>query len=86
VQNWKTLMKAFMKEYYSPSKTQSLCNKIATFVQYPMETISEAFERFNEYTRAVHITSSRRKTSCKSSIKDSPWHQGRSSMHRREDL
>jgi hypothetical protein len=53
VQNWNTLMKAFMKEYYSPGKTQSLRNKIATFVQYPMETISEAFERFNEYTRAV---------------------------------
>jgi hypothetical protein len=53
MQNWNTLMKAFMKEYYSPGKTQSLCNKIATFVQYPTETISEAFERFNEYTRAV---------------------------------
>jgi hypothetical protein len=46
-------MKAFMKEYYSPGKTQSLRNKIATFVQYPTETISVAFERFNEYTRAV---------------------------------
>jgi hypothetical protein len=53
LQNWNTLMKAFMKEYYSPGKTQSLRNKIATFVQYPTETISEAFERFNEYTRAV---------------------------------
>jgi hypothetical protein len=42
-----------MKEYYPPSKTQSLRNKIATFAQYPTETISEAFERFNEYTRAV---------------------------------
>jgi hypothetical protein len=42
-----------MKEYYSPGKTQSLCNKIATFAQYPTETISEAFECFNEYTRAV---------------------------------
>jgi hypothetical protein len=46
-------MKAFMKEYYSPGKTQSLRNKIATFAQYPTETISKAFERFNEYTRAV---------------------------------
>jgi hypothetical protein len=46
-------MKAFMKEYYSPCKTQSLRNKISTFVQYPTETISEAFERFNEYTQAV---------------------------------
>jgi hypothetical protein len=53
VRNWNTLMKAFMKEYYSTGKTQSLRNKIATFVQYPTETISEAFERFNEYTRVV---------------------------------
>jgi hypothetical protein len=30
-----------------------LRNKIATFAQYPTETISEAFERFNDYTLAV---------------------------------
>jgi hypothetical protein len=42
-----------MMEYYSPGKIQSLCNKIATFAQYPIETISKAFERFNEYTRVV---------------------------------
>jgi hypothetical protein len=53
VQNWDTLMRAFMKEYYSLGKTQSLRNKIATFAQYPTETISKAFERFNEYTRPV---------------------------------
>jgi hypothetical protein len=53
VQNWNALMRAFMKEYYSSGKTESLRNKIATFAQYPTETISEAFERFNEYTRAV---------------------------------
>jgi hypothetical protein len=53
VQIWNALMRAFMKEYYSPGKTQSLCNKIATFAQYPTETISEAFEHFNEYTQAV---------------------------------
>jgi hypothetical protein len=35
MQNWDTLMRAFMKEYYSPGKTQSLRNKIATFSQYP---------------------------------------------------
>jgi hypothetical protein len=39
VQNWNALMRAFVKEYYSPGKTPSLRNKIATFVQYPMETI-----------------------------------------------
>jgi hypothetical protein len=43
VQNWNVLMRAFMKEYYSPGKTQSLRIKIATFAQYPTETISEAF-------------------------------------------
>jgi hypothetical protein len=53
VQDWNALMRAFIKEYYSPGKTQSLHNKIATFAQYPTETISEAFEHFNEYTRAV---------------------------------
>jgi hypothetical protein len=53
MQNRNALMRAFMKEYYSPGKTQSLRNKIATFAQYPTETISKAFERFNEYTRAV---------------------------------
>jgi hypothetical protein len=53
VQYWNALMRAFMKEYYSPGKTQNLRNKIATFAQYPTETISEAFERFNEYTRVV---------------------------------
>jgi hypothetical protein len=53
VKDWNALMRAFMKEYYSPGKTQSWRNKIATFAQYPTETISEAFERFNEYTWAV---------------------------------
>jgi hypothetical protein len=53
VQDWNALMRAFMKEYYSLGKTQSLHNKIASFDQYPTETISEVFERFNEYTQAV---------------------------------
>jgi hypothetical protein len=53
VQDWNALMRAFMKEYYSPGKTQSLHNKIATFSQYPTETILEAFKCFNEYTRVV---------------------------------
>jgi hypothetical protein len=52
VQNWDALMRAFMKEYYSPGKAQSLRN-IPTFAQYPTETIPEAFEHFNEYTRAM---------------------------------
>jgi hypothetical protein len=46
-QDWEVLMRNFMKEFYSPTKTQSLRNKIDTFVQLPMETIAEALERFN---------------------------------------
>jgi hypothetical protein len=38
-----------MKEFYSPTKTQSLHNKIDMFVQLPMETIAEGLEHFNEY-------------------------------------
>jgi hypothetical protein len=53
VQDWNALMRAFMKEKYSSGKTQRLRNKIATFSQYPTETISEVSERFNEYTRVV---------------------------------
>jgi hypothetical protein len=52
VQDWDALMRAFIKEYSSPGKTKSVRNKIATFAQYPTETISETFEHFNEYTRA----------------------------------
>jgi hypothetical protein len=40
---------------YSPTKTQSLCNKIDTFIQLPVETIAEALERFNEYMRAEFL-------------------------------
>ena len=41
VQNWESLMKEFMTEFYSPGKTQV------------SETIAEAYERFNDYIRAI---------------------------------
>jgi hypothetical protein len=44
-----------MKEFYSPTKAQSLRNKTDTFVQLPMETIAEALERFNEYMRTEFL-------------------------------
>jgi hypothetical protein len=50
-QDWEALMRNFMNEFYLPTKTQSLRNKIDMFVQFPMETIEEALERFNEYIR-----------------------------------
>jgi hypothetical protein len=48
-------MRNFVKEFYSPTKTQGLCNKVDTFVQLPMETIEEALEHFNEYMRAKFL-------------------------------
>jgi hypothetical protein len=41
--DWEALMRNFMKEFYLPTKTESLRNKIDTFVQLPMEAIVEAF-------------------------------------------
>jgi hypothetical protein len=58
VQNWDTLMRAFMKEYYSSGKAQSLRNKISTFGQYTTETISEAFKASTSTLGRFHITSS----------------------------
>jgi hypothetical protein len=48
-------MRNFVKEFYSLTKTQSLRNKIDTFVPLPMETIAEALEHFNEYIRAEFL-------------------------------
>jgi hypothetical protein len=46
-QDWEALMRNFMKEFYSPTKTQSLRNKIDTLLQLPMETVVEDLEHFN---------------------------------------
>jgi hypothetical protein len=54
-QDWEALMRNFMKEFYSPTKTLSLCKKIDKFAQFPTETIVEALERFNEYMRAEFL-------------------------------
>jgi hypothetical protein len=42
-------------EGYSPTKTPSLRNKVDTFIQFSMETIAEALERFNEYMQAEFL-------------------------------
>jgi exoribonuclease R len=44
-----------MKEFYSPTKTTSLRNKIDTFAQFPTEKIVEALEHFSEYMRAEFL-------------------------------
>jgi hypothetical protein len=53
-QDWEALMRNFM-EFYSPTKTQSLRNKVDTFVQFPMETIEEALEHLNEYMQVEFL-------------------------------
>jgi hypothetical protein len=55
VQNWNTLMKAFMKNTTRRVKLKVCVIRLppAHLVQYPTETISEPFECNNEYTRAV---------------------------------
>jgi hypothetical protein len=76
-----------MKEYYSLGKTQSLRNKIATFNL--LNILWRLYRKHSSVSMSTlerfHITSSRRNISFKSSIKDLPWLQGQSSMHRRED-
>jgi hypothetical protein len=54
-QDWEALMRNFMKEFYSPTKTQSLRNKIDMFVHLPMETIAEVLEHFSEYMQVEFL-------------------------------
>jgi hypothetical protein len=44
-----------MNKLYLLTNTQSLRNKVDTFVQLPMETIEEDLECFNEYMRAEFL-------------------------------
>jgi hypothetical protein len=48
-QDWEALMRNSMKEFYLPTKTPSLLNKIDTFAQFPTKTIAKSLEHFNEY-------------------------------------
>ncbi|CAN6283245.1 unnamed protein product [Urochloa humidicola] len=48
-EKWESLVQAFIAKFYSPEKTQTLRSRITSFVQSTTETITEAFERFNDY-------------------------------------
>ncbi|CAN6347254.1 unnamed protein product [Urochloa humidicola] len=52
VEKWESLVQAFIAKFYSPEKTQTLRSWIMSFAQSTTETITEAFERFNDYVRA----------------------------------
>ncbi|XP_074315467.1 uncharacterized protein LOC141651666 [Silene latifolia] len=45
---WEVLSKAFINKFYPPSKTARIRHEIQTFKQRPMETLSEAWERFRD--------------------------------------
>ncbi|CAO2180927.1 unnamed protein product [Urochloa humidicola] len=49
VEKWESLVQAFIAKFYSPEKTQTLRSRITSFAQSTTETITEAFERFNNY-------------------------------------
>ncbi|CAN6318396.1 unnamed protein product [Urochloa humidicola] len=49
VEKWESLVQAFIAKFYSPEKTQTLRSRITSFAQSTTKTITEAFERFNDY-------------------------------------
>ncbi|GKA26161.1 reverse transcriptase domain-containing protein [Tanacetum coccineum] len=49
---WEDLVTKFMNQFFPPSKTTHLKNKISRFTQKFKETFSEAWERFKEMLRA----------------------------------
>ncbi|GJV65740.1 reverse transcriptase domain-containing protein [Tanacetum coccineum] len=48
---WDDLVLKFINQFFPPSKTTYLRNKITTFYQEPNETFNEAWERFKELLR-----------------------------------
>ncbi|CAN6363315.1 unnamed protein product [Urochloa humidicola] len=52
IEKWESLVQAFIAKFYSLGKTQTLRSRISSFTQSTMETITETFERFNDYVLA----------------------------------
>jgi hypothetical protein len=76
MQDWNPLMRAFIKEQYLLGKTQSLRNKISLWLNI-LQKLSRRHSSASMSTLGwFHITTSRRRTSCKNSTMDSPWRQG----------
>nr|GFB83788.1 reverse transcriptase domain-containing protein [Tanacetum cinerariifolium] len=48
---WEDLVLKFINQFFSPSKTTYLCNKITNFLQKSNETFNEAWERFKDLLR-----------------------------------
>ncbi|CAO2177655.1 unnamed protein product [Urochloa humidicola] len=52
IEKWESLVRAFIAKFYSPEKTQTLHSRITSFAQSATETVTEAFDRFNDYVLA----------------------------------
>nr|GEW11866.1 reverse transcriptase domain-containing protein [Tanacetum cinerariifolium] len=48
---WKDLVSKLINQFFPPSKTTYLCNKITNFLQKPNETFNEVWEHFKELLR-----------------------------------
>nr|GFB57531.1 reverse transcriptase domain-containing protein [Tanacetum cinerariifolium] len=48
---WEDLVSKFINQFFPPSKTTYLRNKITNFLQKPNETFNEAWERFKDLLR-----------------------------------
>nr|GFA29243.1 reverse transcriptase domain-containing protein [Tanacetum cinerariifolium]GFA42132.1 reverse transcriptase domain-containing protein [Tanacetum cinerariifolium] len=48
---WEDLVSRFINQFFPPSKTTCLRNKITNFLQKPNETFNEAWERFKDLLR-----------------------------------
>ncbi|GKB23219.1 reverse transcriptase domain-containing protein [Tanacetum coccineum] len=51
---WDDIVSKSINQYFPPSKTTYLRNKITTFYQEPNETFNKAWERFKELLRQCH--------------------------------
>jgi hypothetical protein len=78
------LDEGLMKEYYSLGIKSCVIRLLLL-----LSILQRLYRRHSSASMSTlgrfDITSSRKRISFKSSTKDSPWRQGRSSMHRRED-
>nr|GFD04750.1 reverse transcriptase domain-containing protein [Tanacetum cinerariifolium] len=48
---WEDLVSKFINQFFQPSKTTYLRNKITNFLQKPNETFNEVWERFKDLLR-----------------------------------
>ncbi|KAK5802480.1 hypothetical protein PVK06_030073 [Gossypium arboreum] len=51
ITTWEQMTEIFLLKYFSPTKTAKLRNDISSFVQMDLETLYDAWERYNDLLR-----------------------------------